>query len=181
VPPTVSSRSTVISEPTDTATDSRVDPSRRGLQRIGLMARLMLVSGLVLLLGGGTVLGALVLRDSAALQIALQFRGQEELDALVPLIAAEQAASGLPLIEQAFTQRVRAKSIHAIEWTDRDGSTVQATDAPTESVAPAWFRRLLVMRSPVVQQQLSIGGAGRGRLTVRMTATPARNHLWGSF
>jgi PAS domain S-box-containing protein len=171
----------VTNEPTESAAAARADIGLRGFRRLGLKARLMLITGLVLLLGGGAMLGALTARDAVALQRALQFRAQEEFDALAPLIVAEATIGNPAVIQQIFAARARIKSIDAIEWLDRDGVTIQSTAVPTATLAPAWFSRLLSVTPPAVQQGLAVNGVGFGRLTVRMTASPAMDNLWGSF
>ena len=49
------------------------------------------------------------------------------------------------------------------------------------TAAPPWLRPRLGIEAPVVQRDLGIGGVGYGRLTIRMTANPALDHLWQSF
>ena len=149
--------------------------------RLGLTARLMILSGGVLLLGGGAVLVALTARDAVALQVALQARAQEELEALAPLIADQAIVGDYAVIQQILDARTRAKSIRAIEWVDRRGATVQSRDTDRSPVSPSWFSQTLDIDPPVVQQDLIVDGAGYGRLTVRMTAGPAVDHIWGSF
>jgi len=151
------------------------------LHRLSLTARLMIISGTVLVLGGGAVLGALTERGALLLQTALQFRAQEEVDALALLIADPAVIGDHAAIQQIFDARTEAKSIHAIDWVDRRGATVQSTDPARAALAPAWFSRRLSIDPPVVQRDLVVGGAGYGRLTVRMTAGPAVDHVWGSF
>ena len=151
------------------------------LQRLGLTTRLMIISGTVLVLGGGAVLGALTARDALLVQTALQFRAQEEVDALAPMIAHPAVIGDHAVIQQIFDVRATAKSIDAIEWLERGGASVQSTDPPHAAEAPAWFSRRLGIDAPVVQRDLVVAGVGHGRLTVRMTAGPVVDHLWGSF
>jgi hypothetical protein len=106
------------------------------LQRLGLTARLMIVSGLLLVLGGGAVLGALTARDAVALQAALQARAREEAQALAPLIADQAVIGGYALIQQILDARIRARSIAGIEWLDRRGTTLRSSDTSVERVAP---------------------------------------------
>ena len=141
----------------------------------------MLISGLALILGGGAVLAAFAVRDAAALQAALQARAQEEADALVPLIVEPAALGNNAAIQQILAARTRAKSIHVIEWIDRRGAAVRSAVASTQSVAPAWFQRALAVEPPTVQHDVWAGGRSQGRLSVRMTAAPALDHVWGSF
>jgi PAS domain S-box-containing protein len=160
---------------------ARTFPGHRLLQRLGLTARLMIVSGLVLVLGGGAVLGALTARDTVALHTALESRAQEEADALAPLIADQAVIGDYAVIQQILDARTRAKSIAGIEWLDRRGTALRSTDGSGERTAPDWFSRLLAIEAPHVQRDLAIGGVGYGRLTVRMTSGPASDHLWMSF
>ncbi|MES2957485.1 MAG: ATP-binding protein [Pseudomonadota bacterium] len=153
----------------------------RVFRQLGLTARLMIISGTVLVLGGGAVLGALTARDAAALQAALQSRAEEEIDALAPLIADQAVIGDYAVIQQILGARTQAKAIHAIEWTDRRGATVKSTDTARSAAAPAWFSQRLGIDPPVVHQDLVVGGVGYGRLSVRMTAAPALDHVWGSF
>ena len=118
-----------MSRPTD-----RVTRGARSLlqvfHRFSLTARLMLISGAVLTLGGGGLLGALTARDAVALQAALQSRAQDEVDALAPLIADQAVIGDYAVIQQIFAARIRAKPVRAIEWVDRRGAKVQSADPP---------------------------------------------------
>ena len=169
-----------MSRPTD-----RVTRGARSLlqvfHRFSLTARLMLISGAVLTLGGGGLLGALTARDAVALQAALQSRAQDEVDALAPLIADQAVIGDYAVIQQIFAARIRAKPVRAIEWVDRRGAKVQSADPPGGGVAPSWFSRRLGIDAPVAQQDLIVGGVSYGRVTVHLTAGPAIDHVWGSF
>ena len=153
----------------------------RGLQRLGLTARLMLASGLALLVGGGALLAALTARDAASFQGDLHVRAQDELVALVPLIADQAVVGDYAVIQQLFAARSRSTHIESIGWTDRRGAAVKSTDQRNVAAVPTWFQRWLDIEPPAVQQDLSIGGVNYGRLTVRMTANPVLEHLWQSF
>ncbi len=153
----------------------------RGLQRLGLTARLMVASGLALLVGGGALLTALTAQDAASFQADLHVRAQDELGALVPLIADQAVIGDYAVIQQLFAARSRSTHIESIEWTDRRGAAVKSTDQHSVAAAPAWFQRWLAIETPTVQHDLGIGGVDYGRLTVRMTANPVLEHLWQSF
>ena len=109
----------------------------RGFQHLGLTARLMIASGVALLLGGGAVLGALTARDAARFQSDLHMRAQDELNALVPLIVDQAVVGDYFVIQEIIAGRTRSAHIRSIEWTDRRGATVRATDDTTETAAPS--------------------------------------------
>jgi PAS domain S-box-containing protein len=153
----------------------------RGLQRFNLTARLMVASGLALLVGGGAALTALTVQDAASFQADLHSRAQDELGALAPLIADQAVIGDYAVIQQLFTARARSMHIESIEWTDRRGATVRSGDQSNRAAAPAWFQRRLGIEAPAVHQDLNIGGMKYGRLTVRMTGEPVLDRLWESF
>jgi PAS domain S-box-containing protein len=158
-----------------------VQAALRGLQRFGLTARLMVASGLALLVGGGAALTALTAQDATSFQADLHMRAQDELGALAPLIADQAVIGDYAVIQQLLTARARSMHIESIEWTDRRGAVVRSKDQSGVAAAPAWFRRRLGIEAPVVHEDLDIGGVNYGRLTVRMTAEPVLDRLWESF
>ena len=93
-------------------------PAAWGLARLSLTARLMIISGLVLVLGGGAVLTALTLRDVAEVQPTLEARAREELQLLAPLVLEQAVRGDVASIRQLLVARTRATSIRAIEWVD---------------------------------------------------------------
>ena len=153
-----------------------------GAGRLGLTARLFLVSGIALLVGGGALLAALTAHDAAAFRADLEARAQSELESIIPLIADQAIVGDYSVIEQTLAARTRSTSVvEAIEWTDRRGATVRSVDSSLVSVAPAWFKACVPIAAPVAQGDVVVGRVVYGRLVIRMTAVPAFDHLWDSF
>jgi two-component system sensor histidine kinase/response regulator len=150
-------------------------------QRLGLKARLMMVSALVLLCGGGVLVMAVTALDASRLADDLHARAKHEIDAIVPMLARPAAIGDPALIQQLIGARAGGGDVASIEWIDRGGAKMHAADRPSASGAPEWFVARLGIEAPIAEREVSVGGVVYGRVMLRLTAAAAEDHLWSVF
>ncbi len=93
-------------------------------QRLGLLARLLCASGFALLIGGGGILALSLGEDERLARATLQQQLQDELDALVPLVADYAVVGDYSVIRQVLQARVGNPNLSVAAWTDRRGARV---------------------------------------------------------
>ncbi len=153
----------------------------RPFQRLGLTTRLMLASGLALLCGGGGLLGALTAHDAARFREGILTRAQNEIDAIVPMIAGPVVIGDYALVQQLVEVRTRNEFVAAVEWTDRHGAKIASVKPHLASAAPAWFTARAAIAAPALLRAVDVGGFTYGHIVVRMNAAPALDDLWENF
>src|SRR6267378_1899430 len=147
----------------------------------GLVSRLMLAVGIAIVIGGG-VQTVLLVAESAAEHSARLLREQREtLVFLAPLVADQALDGDYAAISQLLKNQVEKGEIDRFAWTDRDGKTLIAQDAPDQLDAPAWFARLAVIEHGEQSLDVTAGGVGYGKLSAWMTPVKAHNRLWLQF
>src|SRR5258708_38935547 len=109
---------------------------------LGLISRLMLAVGVAIVAGGG-VQTALLVAEGAGEHSARLLREQKEtLAFLAPLVADQALVGEYEAISQLLKNQVKKGEVDRFAWTDRDGKTLVAQDAPDKLDAPAWFARV---------------------------------------
>jgi PAS domain S-box-containing protein len=147
----------------------------------GLISRLMLAVGVAIVAGGG-VQTALLVAEGAAEHSARLVREQTEtLAFLAPLIADQALVGEYAAIGQLLKNQVKKGEIDRFAWTDKEGKTLVAQDAPEKLDAPAWFARVAVIEHVEQSIDVTAGGVGYGKLTASMTPIKAQNRLWQQF
>ena len=148
---------------------------------LGLISRLMLAVGVAIVAGGG-VQTALLLAEGAAEHSARLLREQKETLAFVAPLVADQALLGdYAAIGQLLKNQVKKGEVDRFAWTDKDGKTLVAQDAPDKLDAPAWFARVAAIEHVDQSIEVTAGGVGYGTLSASMTPVKAQNRLWQQF
>ncbi|HKQ28619.1 MAG TPA: PAS domain S-box protein, partial [Burkholderiales bacterium] len=146
-----------------------------------MISRLMLAVGVAIVAGGG-VQTALLVAEGAAEHSARLVREQTEaLAFLAPLVADQALVGEYAAIGQLLKNQVKKGEIDRFAWTDREGKTLVAQDAPEKLNAPAWFARVAVIEHSEQSIDVTAGGVGYGKLTASMTPIKAQNRLWQQF
>ena len=150
-------------------------------KHLGLISRLMLAVGVAIVAGGG-VQTALLLAEGAAEHSARLLREQRETLAFVAPLVADQAILGdYAAISQLLTNQVKKGEVERFAWTDKDGKTLVAQDAPDKLEAPGWFARVAAIEHVDQSIEVTAGGVGYGTLSASMTPVKAQNRLWQQF
>jgi PAS domain S-box-containing protein len=148
---------------------------------LGLISRLMLAVGVAIVAGGG-VQTALLVAEGAAEHSARLLREQSEtLTFMAPLVADQALVGDYAAIGQLLTNQVKKGEVDRFAWTDRDGKTLVAQDAPVRLEAPSWFARVASIEHVEQSIQVTAGGVGYGTLSASMTRVSAQNRLWQQF
>jgi two-component system, sensor histidine kinase and response regulator len=147
----------------------------------GLVSRLMLAVGIAIITGGGVQTVLLVAEGAAEHSSRLLVAQNETLTFLAPLVADQALVGEYAGISQLLKNQVRKGEIDRFAWTDRDGKTLVAQDAPDALVAPAWFARVAAIEHVEQTVDVTAGGVGYGTLSATMTAVRAQNRLWQQF
>jgi PAS domain S-box-containing protein len=141
----------------------------------------MLAVGIAIITGGG-VQTALLVAEGASEHSARLLREQKEtLAFLAPLVADQALVGEYEAISQLLKNQVKKGEVDRFAWTDRDGKTLVAQDAPDKLDAPGWFARLVTIEHSDQSIDVVAGGVGYGTLSATMTPTRAHNRLWTQF
>jgi signal transduction histidine kinase/CheY-like chemotaxis protein/HPt (histidine-containing phosphotransfer) domain-containing protein len=144
----------------------------------GLISRLMLAVGIAIVVGGG-VQTVLLVAEGAAEHSARLLREQTEaLAFLAPLVADQALVGEYAAISQLLANQVKKGEIQEFSWTDREGKTLVAKDAPDVLVAPRWFARIAAIEHSTQSIAVTAGGVGYGKLSAEMSSVKAQNRLW---
>jgi PAS domain S-box-containing protein len=147
----------------------------------GLISRLMLAVGVAIIVGGGVQTALLLAEGRAEHSARLQREQREMLVFLAPLVADQALVGEYEAISQLLKNQVRRGEIDRISWTDREGKTLVAQDAPDPLEAPRWFARVAAIDHAEQTIDVTAGGVGYGTLSADMTPVKAQNRLWHQF
>ena len=147
----------------------------------GLISRLMLAVSIAIVVGGGVQTALLVAEGRAEHSARLQREQTESLAFLAPLIADQALVGEYAAIAQLLRNQVRKGEVDRFLWTDRDGKSLVAQDAPDKLDAPAWFARVAAIEHAEQSIEVTAGGVGYGTLTANMNPMKAQNRLWNQF
>ncbi len=146
-------------------------------KNLGLISRLMLAVGVAIITGGG-VQTALLVAEGAGEHSARLLREQNETLAFVAPLVADQAIVGdYAAISQLLRNQVKKGEVDRFSWTDKDGKTLLAQDAPDKLDSPGWFARVAAIEYSDQTIEVTAGGVGYGKLTATMTPVKAYNRL----
>ncbi len=150
-------------------------------QKLSLAARIMLVSGTLLLITGAAYFSLALRSEIDFYRNDLQQSLQYELDFLAPAVAEPAITGDYALIQQMLAARVRQPAMLQITWTASGGSRLQsASDGGSDAAlaAPGWFVSWLDFPRLEDSREISIGGESYGRVQVQLTPAPAINKIW---
>src|ERR1700716_3701164 len=116
-------------------------------ENLGLLSRLMLAVGVAIVAGGGVQTALLVAEGAAEHSHRLVREQTETLAFLAPLVADQALVGDYAAIGQLLTNQVKKGEVDRFAWTDRDGKTLVAQDAPDTLIAPAWFAHLAAVEN----------------------------------
>ncbi|MEJ5989013.1 response regulator [Ramlibacter sp. PS3R-8] len=147
----------------------------------GLISRLMVAVGIAIIVGGG-VQTVLLVAEGATEHSARLLREQTEaLAFLAPLVADQALIGEYAAISQLLANQVRKGEIAKFSWTDKEGKTLVAKDAPDVLVAPRWFANVAAIEHVGQSLEVTAGGVGYGELSAEMSSIKAHNRLWHQF
>jgi diguanylate cyclase (GGDEF)-like protein/PAS domain S-box-containing protein len=149
--------------------------------KLRLATRVMLVSGVVLMLFGATFLALIVSSELRVTRDELEQRLDHEVNFLVPAIAESAVVGDYALIKQMLEVRVRQPGVLRISWTDTQGITLTSEGDDVRAEAPAWFTRRIALPAYDTSKAIIVGGEPYGTVQLTMTPMPAVNQIWHGF
>ena len=149
--------------------------------RLSLASRVMLVSGVLLMLFGAIFLAVIVASEVAANRDELAQRLDHEINFLAPAVAESAVVGDYALIGQMLDVRVQQPAILQISWTDPLGASIKSGRDDVPAQAPAWFIRRVDFPSYATAKEIVIGGEPYGTVRLTLTSTPAVNQIWDAF
>jgi PAS domain S-box-containing protein len=141
----------------------------------------MLAVGIAIVTGGGVQTALLVAEGATEHSARLTREQTETLAFLAPLVADQALVGDYAAIGQLLKNQVKKGEVDRFAWTDRDGKTLVAQDAPDTLVAPGWFARFASIEHVDQSIEVTAGGVGYGTLSASMTSVRAHNRLWQQF
>lgn len=149
---------------------------------MSLFARLVLASGLALLLGGGGMLAVSLTEDERFARETLRLQLHDELKAITQVISDHAVIGDYAVIRQVLEARVGNPNLQLATWTDRRGVQVKVVSpAPGRMSVPDWFARFLGLREMSGTRPVSVGGVSYGEVTVGLTPRPTMQRIWDTF
>ena len=155
---------------------ARVIDAWRG---VGLLTRIALVQGLLLLCGAALFTLLFTHQYHVELTQEQESKARLLLDIATPLVAEQAVIGDFAAVKQLLERQVRVyPEITQLvwRWQGRDRVVVRP-GAPLEQ-PPEWFRRLVSMPETHRVAPLSLGGAGYGELEVALDPARAQHSLW---
>jgi diguanylate cyclase (GGDEF)-like protein/PAS domain S-box-containing protein len=150
----------------------------RTWSKSSLAVRLMLVSGIMILLTGITYFSTSVHYEIASCQSNLMQDLQHELDFLTPALTEPAIVGDYAAVQQMIATRVRLPAISEISWIDAHGNRITSRTDDEISAAPGWFTRWVDFPRFAQAKEIIVGGENYGRIELVLTSIPATNKIW---
>jgi len=150
-------------------------------EKLGLAARLIILSGLALLVGGTAQLYLTAQSEVANVRADFAEHLESELQSLEILLSEQVVIGDYATIQQILDVRVKNRSIGEITLTDMRGKALKAIDKPIPMAAPAWFVAWIGLSEVQGKHDVVVGGENYGQISVRLTEMPTINRIWQLF
>ncbi len=149
--------------------------------RLGLAARLIILSGLALAASNAVMLFTSVQADVMAAKSELADYGNEELDFLSRMVSEYVITGDYSSLEQLLNNRVKRANIRMLGWTDNRGGTLAVWDKPADAEYPRWFEGWINLPAAQDEKVVEVGGQYYGKILILATPVPATNKIWEHF
>ena len=146
-----------------------------------LVFRLVVSTGLALLLSGILMLYSSVESQAQIERKRLAESSVEQLDFLLPLLAEHAVVGDYSAIQQMLDKQIRRSSLQKMRWADNKGYVLQAQDKVVTPLAPAWFAAWLAIPAMEITRSVEAGGQNYGTVFLQATPLPAINQIWQGF
>lgn len=147
--------------------------------RTGLLTRLSVAVGLLILVGAGIEMTLMVRSAADTYRLQQENEAKEISQFLAPLIAEYAVIGDYATIQQILLKQVQDRlHIEHLSWTDPDGQVIQAADADITLESPAWFAHLAGIPALKRNTPVILGGQSYGALDILFSPISAQNALW---
>jgi signal transduction histidine kinase len=150
----------------------------RAWEKLTLLERLVISSGLALALVSACLLYTIVASDIERGRRQLAEKLGDEIEFIVPAIAEQAVIGDYSLIEQMLKARVEHPLIARAGWVDSLGNQIIAKGAGTARRAPAWFIHWAALPSEEVSRAIEVGGDPYGRVFLQIDPASTLNDSW---
>jgi len=151
-------------------------------RRLGLLVRLILLVGPVILAAGLLVFYA---QSQYAIKDAHQIQDeqlQHLSSSLLPLLARSTVSGDYSDIHLILSSQVaHSKTVKEIAWTFANGITLISRDARAQAAAPTWFLSMFPIPDASISREISLTQNEVAVLNISLTATPSVDRLWEQF
>lgn len=148
------------------------------LKRTSLLARLLIVTGLVLTLTYPLIAWLFVASEVRIYRGLVTNQTQVAIQVLANSVGEQAVVGDYTLIEQILKARVSYGPYVAIRYRDHEGGLVSA-QAPTLPPAnPAWFRHIANLPETQMSQDVVVGGRRYGELQVSISHSRFLDRSW---
>lgn len=150
--------------------------------RVGLIRRLIVALGLLLLLAATVEMFLGVRNDADAYRTQHLEQAKELSLFLVPLLAEHAVIGDYATIRQILKAQVHDRAhVARIDWIGANGRRLLSEESEAESMAPRWFSILAGIPPLETSSKVVLGGTGYGEVVILISATAAENALWSQF
>lgn len=147
-------------------------------KKLNLIARLMVVSSLLFMIGGTLLLNFLFKQIADNRRTTLTETLQAEIQTLVPMIGEYAVIGDYASIQQVLNTRVQRTDMQHIEWQDAKGTIIHVENTANSLQAPAWFTRWIGLSVLTAVDVVEVGGSGYGSVLLQLSPIPSENFLW---
>ena len=149
-----------------------------GLKRTSLLARLLLVTGFILLLIYPFIAWMFIASEVRLYRSLVANQAQVALQVLANAVGEQVVVGDYTIIEQMLKARVAHGPYATLDFRDRDGGRVSAQAPPVPQESPAWFRKLADLPVTPMTQDVITGGRRYGELQVSVNHNHFLNRAW---
>ncbi|MBI4741403.1 MAG: EAL domain-containing protein [Betaproteobacteria bacterium] len=146
--------------------------------KLPVVGKLLLTTGLGLLVAGGLLLQAAAWRDAKDARRELAQQLANDLAMLPTLLAEPLAASDYATLGQILGRYAKRENIAQIRYRSASDKRFDARNAYVKPAAPTLFAVWLAVDDVRGETSLEAGGQRYGTLEIRLNAQPAINEAW---
>lgn len=150
-------------------------------RHLSLTLRLLLMTGLALLVAGGALLYTSLRQSTQQVGEELAEQADNELVFVLAALTEPAVIGDYSVARQILAARVRREAIDAMTWVDERGNAVEVLEKSASQPVPAIFHDWLGLPEVRREGELEIGGRNYGRVSVVMNMQAAEGRLWEHF
>lgn len=146
--------------------------------RFSIVGRLLLTTGLGLLIAGALLLQVAAWRDATTAREELARQLADDLTILPSLLAESLIVGDYATMRQILGSYAHRRGIASLHYRSKAGKTLDARNPYVAPTAPTLFAVWLGVDDIKSETLLEVGERSYGTLEVRLTAQPAINQSW---
>jgi diguanylate cyclase (GGDEF)-like protein/PAS domain S-box-containing protein len=149
---------------------------------LGLLKRLVVALGLLILVGATMEMVLMVRNGAAAYRTQHREQARELSQFLAPLLAEQIVVGDYATIRQLLTTQVEDRiHVERLDWIGANGKVLSAESLDVKPQAPRWFAALADIPPLKESASVVLGGQNYGELVIAFTPVAAENALWAQL